>query len=106
MKVGILALQGDVPEHRAAISLLLPAGALREVRRPEELEGLDGLLMPGGESTTMSKLLGQARLTEPLTERIRSGLPVLATCAGLILLARDLAPGRRGRSRFRSDCST
>jgi 5'-phosphate synthase pdxT subunit len=96
MRVGILALQGDVPEHRAAIAPLLGAGTLQEVRRPEELVGLDGLLMPGGESTTMSKLLRKAGLADPLTDLIRRGLPVLATCAGLILLARDLAPGRGG----------
>ena len=57
------------------------------VRRPAELDAVDGLILPGGESTTMSRLLGIHHLTSPLTERIRAGLPVFGTCAGMILLA-------------------
>ncbi len=87
--VGILALQGDFPTHRVALEL---AGArVREVRRARDLPGLDGLVLPGGESTTMLKLLAREDLERPLVERLRAmleeGRPVLATCAGLILLA-------------------
>ncbi|MGI0068372.1 MAG: pyridoxal 5'-phosphate synthase glutaminase subunit PdxT [Thermoplasmata archaeon] len=95
MIVGVLALQGDVPEQTRAISRL--GTEAREVRRPSDLERLAGLLMPGGESTTMSELLDQSGLREPLAARIRSGLPILATCAGLILLARELEASAGGR---------
>jgi 5'-phosphate synthase pdxT subunit len=96
MRVGVLAIQGDVPEHRHALAQSLAGGKVLEVRRPADLEGLDGLLMPGGESTTMAKLLRLTGLRDPLVGRIRDGLPVLATCAGLILLARRIAPGSPG----------
>ena len=85
-RVGVLALQGDVLEH---LRLLDVAGAIGVVvRAPAELDGLDGLVLPGGESTTIGMLLELRGLLEPLRERIASGLPVLGTCAGAILLAR------------------
>jgi pyridoxal 5'-phosphate synthase pdxT subunit len=83
--VGVLALQGDVREHLTALTA---AGAdARPVRRPEELAAVDGLVIPGGESTTMSKLANLFGMMEPLRERVRAGLPVYGTCAGLIMLA-------------------
>jgi len=83
--VGVLALQGDVAEHEAA---LLRCGAeVRRVRRPVELDGLDAIVLPGGESTTIGRLLDSSGLLAPLRARIADGLPVYATCAGLILLS-------------------
>jgi 5'-phosphate synthase pdxT subunit len=82
--VGVLALQGDVLEH---LRMLAAAGArVREVKRPGDLAGLDGLLIPGGESTTIGKLAVLYGLLDPLRERIREGLPAFGTCAGAILL--------------------
>lgn len=92
MLVGILALQGDVTEHAAALADLGVHG--RPVRRPEELAGLDGIILPGGESTTMSVLLECSGLAEPLGKELASGLPVFGTCAGMILLAASVADGR------------
>jgi pyridoxal 5'-phosphate synthase pdxT subunit len=83
--VGVLALQGDVREHFAALTA---AGAqTRAVRRAEELDGVDGLVIPGGESTTISKLAVAFGLMGPLRERVRAGMPVYGSCAGMILLA-------------------
>src|SRR5712671_3537891 len=83
--VGVLAVQGDFAEHSAALQAL---GLLtREVRTAADLAGRDGLVLPGGESTTMLKLLDVEGLFEPLGTALRSGVPVLATCAGMILLA-------------------
>lgn len=96
-KVGVLALQGDVPEHAAFAARLVGADRVVHVRTPDQLSQVGALLMPGGESTTFSRLVDDARLREPLTARIRAGLPVLATCAGLILLAREVEPSRHGR---------
>jgi 5'-phosphate synthase pdxT subunit len=90
MKIGILSLQGDVPEHRRAFDGLLSASALLPVRGPRDLEDLDGISIPGGESTTLSRLLHDTGLFKPLQQHLQAGLPVLATCAGLILLARDI----------------
>lgn len=85
MRIGVLALQGDFAEHAA---MLRRCGAtVAEVRLPRDLEGLDGLVIPGGESTTISKLLAMYGLLEPLRRRLRDGLPVLGTCAGAIVLA-------------------
>ncbi|MCX6022983.1 MAG: pyridoxal 5'-phosphate synthase glutaminase subunit PdxT [Chloroflexi bacterium] len=85
MRIGVLALQGDFAEHAA---MLRRVGAVvTEVRLPRDLEGLDGLVIPGGESTTISKLLAMYGLLEPLRRRLRDGLPVLGTCAGAIVLA-------------------
>ena len=89
-KVGILALQGAFREHREVLDAL-GVDAL-EVRTPEVLDALDALILPGGESTTISKLLDSSDLRAPLGERLRDGLPVLGTCAGLILLASDVVP--------------
>jgi pyridoxal 5'-phosphate synthase pdxT subunit len=85
--IGVLALQGDFEAHAR---LLRSVGAEpREVRTAAELEGLDGLVIPGGESTTMSLGVEREQLAEPLRELVRSGRPVLGTCAGLIMLDRD-----------------
>jgi len=90
--VGILALQGDVAEHRAALSDV--GVAPRPVRRPEDLAGLDGIVLPGGESTTMSMLLQSSGLAGPLGRELDAGLPALGTCAGMILLATGAVGGR------------
>jgi pyridoxal 5'-phosphate synthase pdxT subunit len=85
--VGVLAIQGDFEAHDRA---LREVGAEpRIVRTPQDLEGLDGLVIPGGESTTMSLGIEREGLAEPLRELVRSGRPVLGTCAGLIMLDRD-----------------
>ncbi|AFN63740.2 Glutamine amidotransferase subunit PdxT [Mycobacteroides abscessus] len=90
--VGVLALQGDVREHVAALK---DSGAeALGVRRPEELGKVDGLVIPGGESTTMSNLLRVFELLDPLTERLRAGLPVYGSCAGMILLASEILDTR------------
>lgn len=86
--VGVLALQGDFQAHRQALSQRgIPT---REVRQARDLEGVNGLVFPGGESTTMLKLLGELGLELPLKEAVARGVPVLATCAGVILLAREV----------------
>jgi len=85
MRIGVLALQGDVREHAAMLSLLGVDAV--EIRSVEELESIDGLVIPGGESTTIGRLARIYGLIEPLRERIESGMPVLGTCAGLIFLA-------------------
>ncbi|WP_211323298.1 pyridoxal 5'-phosphate synthase glutaminase subunit PdxT [Amycolatopsis palatopharyngis] len=90
--VGVLALQGDVREHAA---MLEHAGArVLPVRRPAELSEVDGLVLPGGESTTMSRLLESFELLEPLRERIGEGMPTFGSCAGMILLAKQALDGR------------
>jgi len=87
--IGVLALQGDVREH---VAMLRGLGAeAAPVRRQGELAELDGLVMPGGESTTMAKLARIFDLTDPLRQAVKDGLPVLGTCAGMILLADRLA---------------
>jgi 5'-phosphate synthase pdxT subunit len=93
--IGVLALQGDVREHRA---MLERAGARTiAVRRPEELDQVAGIVMPGGESTTMSKLARIFDLLDPLRERIRQGLPAFGTCAGMIMLADHIEGGVPGQ---------
>ncbi|MER6669670.1 pyridoxal 5'-phosphate synthase glutaminase subunit PdxT [Amycolatopsis japonica] len=90
--VGVLALQGDVREHAAMVER---AGARAlPVRRTSELSEVDGLVLPGGESTTMSRLLETFELLEPLRERIADGMPAFGSCAGMILLARQALDGR------------
>ncbi|MGI9825263.1 pyridoxal 5'-phosphate synthase glutaminase subunit PdxT [Agromyces sp. Marseille-Q5079] len=84
-RVGVLALQGDFREHAHVLTELGAQVAL--VRRPEELDGVDGLVIPGGESSVMDKLARMFGLAEPLKAAIASGLPVYGTCAGLIMLA-------------------
>jgi 5'-phosphate synthase pdxT subunit len=89
LRVGVLALQGDVREHVAALESL-GARAVK-VRRPEELETVDGLVVPGGESTTIDKLARAFGIAEPLRQKIREGFPVFGSCAGMILLADEIA---------------
>ncbi|QGU07553.1 Glutamine amidotransferase subunit PdxT [Corynebacterium occultum] len=85
--IGILAVQGGVREHERTLDQL---GVIhRQVRRPEHLKGIDGLILPGGESTTMSRLLELGGLLEPLREALAGGLPAYGTCAGMILLANE-----------------
>ncbi|CAL9390599.1 Pyridoxal 5'-phosphate synthase subunit PdxT [Streptomyces sp. enrichment culture] len=90
--IGVLALQGDVREH--LIALAAADAVARPVRRPEELAEVDALVIPGGESTTMSKLAVLFGMLEPLRERVRGGMPVYGTCAGMIMLADKLLDGR------------
>jgi 5'-phosphate synthase pdxT subunit len=85
--VGILALQGDFEAHAKLVRTL--GAEPREVRVAAELEGLDALIIPGGESTTITLAIEREQLAEPLRELIGSGLPVLGTCAGMIILDRD-----------------
>ncbi len=93
--IGVFALQGDVREHRA---MLEQAGAQTlAVRRPSELEQVDGLVLPGGESTTMYKLARTFELFEPLQRRLRAGMPAFGTCAGMIMLADHLEGGIVGQ---------
>jgi 5'-phosphate synthase pdxT subunit len=90
-RIGILALQGDVREHATA---LRDVGAEPvEVRLPRDLVGLDGLILPGGESTTMRRLIDLYGLREPIVALVRGGAPVYGTCAGMILLADRIADG-------------
>lgn len=96
--IGVLALQGDVGEHVRALE---ESGARAlAVRRLPELDAVDGLVIPGGESTTMSKLLLAFDLFEPLKARIDEGLPVWGTCAGMIMLATTVLDGREGQRSF------
>jgi pyridoxal 5'-phosphate synthase pdxT subunit len=98
MVIGVLALQGDVPEHVRALE---EAGARAvTVRRPDELAAVDGLVIPGGESTTLWKLATAFDLFEPIAERIEGGLPVFGSCAGMIMLADRLADGVDGQRTF------
>jgi 5'-phosphate synthase pdxT subunit len=97
MKVGVLGLQGDVREHLGALETAGASPVI--VKRPEELQSVDALVLPGGESTTIGKLLDRFGLLGPLAERVERGMPVYGTCAGMILLAariegRDEAPHR------------
>ena len=84
--IGVLALQGDYAAHERVLRSL--GADVREVRVPADLDGLDGLVMPGGESTTMTLGIEREGLAEPLREFVRGGAPVLGTCAGLIMLDR------------------
>ena len=98
MRIGVLALQGDFALHAKALQ---KCGAEAvEVRKPEQLDAIDGLIIPGGESTTMSHLLETSGLLEPLSERLQAGMPAFGTCAGMILLAREVADGRPDQHRF------
>ncbi|HYN96717.1 MAG TPA: pyridoxal 5'-phosphate synthase glutaminase subunit PdxT [Pilimelia sp.] len=98
MTVGVLALQGDVREHLAAL-----AGcgvAARPVRRPAELAEVDALVIPGGESTTMSKLAAEFGVLAPIRERIAAGMPAYGSCAGMIMLATTVLDGRPDQRGF------
>ena len=91
-RVGVLALQGDVREHAAA---LRACGAeVIEVRTPQDLAQVDAIVLPGGESTTISRLLDTSALRGPLEAALAGGLPAFGTCAGMILLAREVLDGR------------
>ncbi|MDP8937321.1 MAG: pyridoxal 5'-phosphate synthase glutaminase subunit PdxT [Actinomycetota bacterium] len=97
-KVGVLALQGAVGRHADALARL---GAVAvEVRTPDDLSGIDALILPGGESTTMSRLLATSGLFEPVAERLAGGMPALGTCAGMILLASGVLDGRPDQQCF------
>lgn len=85
MRIGVLALQGDFREHLAVVTGLGQEGV--EVRTPEELAAIDALIIPGGESTAIARLATIYGLMEPLRQRINDGMPVLGTCAGMILMA-------------------
>lgn len=90
--IGVLAVQGDVLEHIRALEDV--GGSARTVRRPSEIAGLDGLVVPGGESTVMDKLVRAFDLADPLRQAIRDGLPVYGSCAGMIMLADRILDGR------------
>jgi 5'-phosphate synthase pdxT subunit len=92
MRIGVLALQGDVREHVAALERVGAEAVV--VRTPDELEAVSALIIPGGESTTIGKLADRYGLLEPLRERISGGMPVLGTCAGMILLASGTTSSR------------
>jgi pyridoxal 5'-phosphate synthase pdxT subunit len=96
--IGVLDLQGDVREHVAALNEVGVASRL--VKRPTELAGLVGLILPGGESTTLSMLLTSTGLFDAVGERLHEGMPVLGTCAGLVLLAREVLDGRPDQRSF------
>ncbi len=96
--IGVLDLQGDVREHVVALSDVGVASQL--VRRPEDLHGLAGCVLPGGESTTLSMLLESSGLWGALGTRIAGGFPVFGTCAGLVLLAREILDGRNDQRSF------
>ncbi|GAA2448084.1 pyridoxal 5'-phosphate synthase glutaminase subunit PdxT [Streptomyces glaucus] len=93
--IGVLALQGDVREH--LVALAAADAVARPVRRPEELAGVDGLVIPGGESTTISKLAVLFGMMAPLRARVRAGMPVYGTCAGMIMLADRILDPRSGQ---------
>ena len=91
--IGVLAVQGDFAEHAAMLRRADPDIIVREVRTPADLRDLDGLIVPGGESTTIGKLLVAYDLEQPIRRAAEAGLPVWGTCAGMILLARDIVGG-------------
>ncbi len=96
--IGVLALQGAVGLHREILQAL--GASTREVRTADELADVDALVLPGGESTTMARLLVLNQLEDPLLGRLRAGLPVLGTCAGMILLATRVLDGRPDQRSF------
>ena len=96
--IGVLALQGAFESHQQRLTEI---GALsRQVRTPRDLAGVDALVMPGGESTTMSRLLATSELFDPIANRLRDGMPVFGTCAGMILLAVEVLDGRPDQRSF------
>ncbi len=98
MKVGVLALQGAFGLHEQVLNRIGVTAV--QVRTPDELAGVDRLVIPGGESTAISKLLDANGLADPLADRLADGLPVLGTCAGLILLAAEVVDGYPGQRCF------
>lgn len=97
-RIGVLALQGDVREHIRMLTAL--DADTEQIRRPEQLPRIDGLILPGGESSVIDKLSRAIGLRDPLTEAIAAGLPVLGTCAGMILLADRIIDGIAGQQTF------
>jgi len=98
--VGVLALQGDVREHLVALAGL--GVTARPVRRARELDDLDGIVIPGGESTTICRLLDVFELRGPLSERLAAGLPAFGSCAGMIVLAGEILDGRPDQEPLRA----
>jgi pyridoxal 5'-phosphate synthase pdxT subunit len=98
VKVGVLALQGAFAAHARTLADLGAEAVL--VRRPEHLDGVDALVLPGGESTTMSMLLESSGIADPLAERLADGMPTFGTCAGMILLGREVLGGRSDQRCF------
>jgi pyridoxal 5'-phosphate synthase pdxT subunit len=96
LRIGVLALQGDFEAHIKMLEELGVEG--KTVRLPRHLENLDGIILPGGESTTIGKLMVLYGLDEPLQQKIREGFPIWGTCAGLILLARETDNALEGQS--------
>ena len=91
MKIGVLALQGAFREHLDTLASIGVEGV--RVREPRDLEGVGGLILPGGESTTMRQLIDRWQLRQPILDLAESGAPILGTCAGMIVLAREIAGG-------------
>jgi len=98
MQVGVLALQGAFAAHSDCLTSIGVQSI--EVRNPEQLNSVDALLMPGGESSTMSQLLESSGLFDPIASRIADGMPVFGTCAGMILLASEILDGRSDQRSF------
>jgi 5'-phosphate synthase pdxT subunit len=98
VKIGVLALQGAFATHAEVLRGL--GAEAREVRVPAHLDGVDALVLPGGESTTMSLLLDSSGLRDPVADRLADGLPALGTCAGMILLASNVLDGRHDQRSF------
>jgi 5'-phosphate synthase pdxT subunit len=98
LTIGVLALQGDVREHLRALASC--GASAVAVRRPAELDGVDALVIPGGESTTMSKLAVEFGLLDPVRKRIAGGMPVYGSCAGMIMLAERVLDGRPDQQSF------
>ena len=98
MQVGVLALQGAFAAHSDCLTSIGVQSI--EVRTPEQLSSVDALLMPGGESSTMSQLLESSGLFDPIAQRIADGMPVFGTCAGMILLASEILDGRSDQRSF------
>lgn len=92
LTIGVLALQGAFSRHEEVLQQI--GVSTRQVRTPQDLDAVTALVMPGGESTTMSQLLESSELFEPLAERLNDGMPVFGTCAGMILLAKQIVDGR------------
>jgi 5'-phosphate synthase pdxT subunit len=98
MQIGVLALQGAFAAHSDCLTSIGVQSI--EVRTPEQLSSVDALLMPGGESSTMSQLLESSGLFDPIATRITDGMPVFGTCAGMILLASEILDGRSDQRSF------
>jgi 5'-phosphate synthase pdxT subunit len=96
--IGVLALQGDVREHLRALTV--SGASASPIRRPEELDAVDALVIPGGESTTMSNLAISFGLLDPIRKRIAGGMPVYGSCAGMIMLASTVLDGRADQESF------